>query len=399
MACRICKTDTCTDVIRLGDQVITSRFPKLGEPPAPTTPMTLMMCSTCGLVQLRDLVAGSDMYEHMYGYRSGISGTMRAHLMDYHRQIMGMIFLKYGDAVLDIGSNDATFLKMYPAMLNRVGCDPTGKQFFSYYGKDIALVPTYFTKEAVEPLGFTYKVVSSISMFYDLPDPIQFAKDIHSVLHPDGVWTFEQSYIKTMLERNSFDTICHEHVEYYGVRQLKHILDSAGFKIIRISTNDCNGGSTRVFAAKKESNWMEDIETVDKMLAEESTLADPATYTAFMTRCDIEIAKLRAHLNSGKTTYIYGASTKGNCLLQYANIGPSDIKYAVERNLEKVGRTTSTGIEIISEETMRASPPEYLLVLPWHFKQEIVERESAFLKAGGKLIFPLPTFEIVGDSL
>jgi len=394
MACRICGTNTCKDVIDLGDQVITSRFPKVGEPPAPSSRITLMMCGICGLVQLRNLVTGSELYEHMYGYRSGISATMRAHLRDYNDEIMLLASIEEGDAVLDIGSNDATFLKMYPASLKRHGCDPTGSQFASEY-TDLFLTPTYFTKEAVAPFGFEYKVVSSISMFYDLPDPVQFARDIYDVLHEDGLWTFEQSYIKTMLERNSFDTICHEHVEYYGVRQIKHILDLAGFKIVRIRLNECNGGSTRIFAAKKESRWTEDIQVVKRLLDGERHLADPATYHSFMARCDDEIVKLKSHLATGKTTYIYGASTKGNCLLQYAEIGPNEVKYAVERNPAKVGCTTSTGIEIISEETMRAAPPEYLLVLPWHFKAEIMERESAFLKAGGKLIFPLPTFEII----
>lgn len=397
MACRICKTDTCKDVIDLGNQAITSRFPEINEV-VPVTRITLMMCDVCGLVQLRDLVAGSEMYEHMYGYRSGISATMRAHLREYNDEIMLLASIEDGDAVLDIGSNDATFLKMYPTTLQRHGCDPTGRQFAMEYLPDILLTPTYFTKEAVAPFGLKYKVVSSISMFYDLPDPVQFARDVYDVLHEDGLWTFEQSYIKTMLERNSFDTICHEHVEYYGVCQIKHILDLAGFKIVRISLNDCNGGSTRVFAAKKDSRWTEDIRMVQRLLDGEAHLADPKTYGAFMDRCDKQIAKLEAHLATGKTTYIYGASTKGNCLLQYAGIGSDRVKYAVERNPAKVGLTTATGIEIISEETMRANPPEYLLVLPWHFKTEIIERESAFLKAGGKLIFPLPTFEIVGDS-
>jgi len=337
------------------------------------------------------------MYEHMYGYRSGISATMRAHLREYNDEIMLLATPENGDAVLDIGSNDATFLKMYPNTLTRVGCDPTGKQFSAEYD-GLTLVPTYFSKEVIAPLGLTFAVVSSISMFYDLPDPVRFACDIHSVLSPEGLWTFEQSYIKTMLERNSFDTICHEHVEYYGVRQIKHILDLAGFKIVRVSLNDCNGGSTRFFAAKKESRWVEDARTVQTLLDGEAHLADPKTYGSFMDRCDGEISKLQKHLNTGASTYIYGASTKGNCLLQYAGIGPDRVKYAVERNLQKVGCTTSTGIEIISEETMRTSPPEYLLVLPWHFKQEIIDRESEFLKAGGKLIFPLPTFEIIGYS-
>jgi len=381
-------------VIKLGNQVITSRFPKIGEPPASSTQMTLMMCRVCGLVQLRELVAGSEMYEHMYGYRSGISGTMRAHLREYNDEIMLLAALEDDDAVLDIGSNDATFLKMYPSTLKRHGCDPTGAQFANEY-EGLFLTPTYFTKEAVASLGFKYKVVSSISMFYDLPDPVQFARDIYDVLHEDGLWTFEQSYLKTMLERNSFDTICHEHVEYYGIRQIKHILDMAGFKIVRVSLNDCNGGSSRIFAAKKESRWTEDIRMVQKLLDGEDHLGNPDTYTIFMACCDTEIAKLKAHLATGASTYIYGASTKGNCLLQYAGIDPDLVKYAVERNPAKVGCVTSTGIEIISEETMRAAPPAYLLVLPWHFKAEIIAREHAFLKAGGKLIFPLPMFEIV----
>jgi len=393
MACRICKTDSCVNVIELGDQVITSRFPKLGEASPPVTPMTLMMCEMCGLVQLRGTVPGSEMYEHMYGYRSGISGTMRSHLRQYNEEICSLISIEEGDALLDIGSNDATFLKMYPADTVRVGCDPTGNQFTEFY-EGLQLVPTYFTREAVEPLGLVYKVVSSICMFYDLPDPVQFAKDVHSVLHDDGIWTFEQSYVKTMLERNSFDTICHEHLEYYGVRQIQHILDLAGFNCVRISLNDSNGGSMRVYAAKKSSSWSRSSD-IDTLIAGETHLSTVETYTSFMKRCDNELTKLRDHLNTGKTTYIYGASTKGNCLLQYAKIGPSEVRYAVERNLEKVGRTTSTGIEIISEETMRANPPEYLLVLPWHFRNEIITRESAFLRAGGKLIFPLPTFEIV----
>ena len=397
MLCRVCKTDTCEVVIDLGNQVITSRFPRITEPTAPTTPMTLVMCNTCGLVQLRDIVAGSEMYEHMYGYRSGISGTMRTHLKAYNDEITSLVTMNPGDAVLDIGSNDGTLLHMYPDHLTRVGCDPTGRQFAEYYG-DLTLVPTYFSEGAIAHLGLEFSVVSSISMFYDLPDPVQFARDVNAVLKPEGVWTFEQSYIKTMLEKNSFDTICHEHVEYYGIRQIKHILDQSGFKIIRVSLNSCNGGSSRLFAAKKGSSWSEDVSTVERLIGEESYLANPATYSDFMKRCDHEMAKLRAHLDSGKTTYIYGASTKGNCLLQYAKIGTSDIKYAVERNPEKIGRVTSTGIEIIGEETMRTNPPEYLLVLPWHFKDEIIVRESDFLKAGGKLIFPLPTFQIIDQT-
>ncbi len=390
MTCRICKTDTAEVVIDLGEQYITSRFPEYGDWSTPKTYICLVQCKTCGLVQLRDLVSQNELYEHMYGYRSGLNGMMRKHLEDYNAELCSKVSLKPGDAVLDIGSNDATFLRFYSEDVTRVGCDPTGKQFADCYS-GLTLVPTYFTASAVA--GMKFRAVSSISMFYDLPDPVQFAKDIYSVLEDDGIWTLEQSYILTMLERNSIDTICHEHVEYYALRQIKHIMDLAGFVIVDVSKNDCNGGSFRIYVSKTGT----ETSKVSEWLAEEAKqkLDDPETYRAFERNCRAEVDKLKEYLASNPSTYIYGASTKGNCLLQYAGIGEKDVPFAVERNLEKVGKMTCTGIPIISEETMREDPPKNLLVLPWHFRSAIVEREAEFLRGGGKLVFPFPKFEVV----
>lgn len=396
MSCRICKGSNLEDVVDLGNQVITSRFPKYRDFSTPKTHICLVRCAECGLVQLKHTVAQEELYEHMYGYRSGLNEMMRSHLHDYNLEIQSMICLQEGDQVLDIGSNDATFLSYYPSFVTKVGCDPTGKQFLEHYAKhNIQLVPTYFSCNVVP--NTPYKVVTSISMFYDLPDPVQFAKDVYSVLDNEGIWSLEQSYILTMLEQNSIDTICHEHVEYYGLRQIKRIMDDANLKIIRISRNECNGGSFRIYVAKRESSWKEVLEDIHAYLQNEENagLNSIDTYKAFVSRCNEEIAKLKSFLSANPNTYIYGASTKGNCLLQYANITQSDIQYAVERNQEKIGCMTSTGIEIIDEEQMRAEPPKYLLVLPWHFRNAIIKREADYLKNGGSLVFPLPKFEIM----
>ncbi len=208
-----------------------------------------------------------------------------------------------------------------------------------------------------------------------------------------------------MIKRKSIDTICHEHIEYYAVKQIKDIMDRAGFKIINITENDCNGGSFRITVSKRTSDkFIEATQLITKYLENETLyrLSEPDTYRDFLNECNYEVQKLK-HLinainNSGKKVYIYGASTKGNCLLQYANIGPEQIKYAVERNPNKVGKMTSTFIEIISEEKMRENPPDYLLVLPWHFKEEIIKRESTFLENGGQFIFPLPSLSIIGNK-
>jgi len=404
--CRICGSTDLKIVISLGEQYITSRFPEYGDFTTPKTPIDLCVCKECRLLQLMQTTFSSELYEYEYGYRSGISNTMREHLKNYQAEILSMAKLEDGDTVVDIGSNDSTMLQYYSNKLKRIGVDPTGNQFKEYYG-DVELIPTYFTFD-----NFTNiygqrkcKIVSSISMFYDLPDPVQFAKDIYSILLDDGIWTCEQSYMPTMLKTNSIDTICHEHLEYYSLHQIKEIADRANLKIIDVKFNKCNGGSFRVYFAKKNSTiYNENIELINTILNEEVALGllNDSIFEKFISTCDIEVKKLRDFVDTvnknGKKMYVYGASTKGNCLLQYAKLGESDMKYAVERNPKKIGKMTNTGIEIIGEETMRENPPDYLLVLPWHFREEILVREKEFLDSGGQFVFPFPHFEIVGSK-
>ena len=404
--CRICKDDKLVDVISIGEQFITSRFPKYGDFSTPKTQITLCMCKTCGLIQLRETTDSSELYEYEYGYRSGISNTMRDHLKKYQEEIVSKVQLEIGDIIVDIGSNDSTMLQYYSSDLRRIGVDPTGKQFQQYYG-DVELLSTYFNCENfLNNFGkIKCKIVSSISMFYDLPDPVQFAKDIHSVLEDDGIWTCEQSYLLTMLKLNSIDTICHEHLEYYALHQIKNIADRANFKIIDVLFNDCNGGSFRIYFAKRDSILhKENTELINKILLNESEVGimNEQLYKNFMKNCDIQVKYLKDFIETinknNKKVYIYGASTKGNCLLQYAKLNETHIKYAVERNPKKIGKMTITGTEIISEETMRDSPPDYLLVLPWHFRNEIMSRETSFSSSGGQFIFPFPHFEIIGSK-
>jgi GDP-D-mannose dehydratase len=401
--CRLCKSTNLEEAINLGEQIITSRFPVYGDFSTPKTPISLCLCNECGLLQLYQTTFSSELYEYEYGYRSGISNTMREHLKNYQEEILTIVKLNDGDTLVDIGSNDSTMLHYYSDKYNRIGVDPTGDQFKECYG-DVELLPTYFTYDNFQKRypNTKCKLVSSISMFYDLPDPVQFAKDIYQILEDDGIWTCEQSYMPNMIKTNSIDTICHEHLEYYGLIQIKKIADMSDFKIIDIKFNDCNGGSFRVYFAKNSSlRYNEKSDLINSIVKEEQTMGymNIDTYKNFIKKCDNEVNKLKYFINEtnkmNKKTYVYGASTKGNCLLQYANLGETEMKYAVERNPKKVGKMTNTGIEIIDEEKMRESPPDFLLVLPWHFRKEIIERENTFLKNGGQLVFPFPIFEIV----
>jgi hypothetical protein len=406
-ACRICASSKLEDVVDLGSQHLASRFPKLSEQQqVPVGPVVLCMCTDCSLVQLKHTLSGSDMYEHEYGYRSGISNTMRQHLHDFNLEIQHNFEtvagrqLNSSDTVLDIGSNDTTFLRNYPEEVSKVGCDPTGKQFQEFYKQDIRLFPTYFCREAI-PEDIKFSIVTSISMFYDLPDPVQFARDVYDVLTQDGIWVFEQSYALMMINQNSLDTICHEHLEYYNLKNIQDICKAAGFTIFDVKFNDCNGGSMRVYAHKSSVTSCELPKfDMQPLLQQEQHLYLPDTYKQWIQACADEIAKTKQFLETcsknNQTCYIYGASTKGNTLLQYAGLTREHLKYAVERNLTKVGKfTPGNNIPIISEEKMRSDPPYAMLVLPWHFKEEILVREAQYLDQGGIMIFPLPHFEIV----
>ena len=404
--CRICNSNNLVDVIDLKEQYITSRFPKYGDWSTLKTNITLCKCSICGLVQLKETTLPSELYEYEYGYRSGISNTMREHLKSYQEEILSIVNLNDGDTIVDIGSNDSTMLQYYSKSLKRIGVDPTGSQFKEYYN-DVDLMPTYFTYEnfrKVYPM-LKCKIVSSISMFYDLPEPVTFAKDIYNILDDDGIWTCEQSYLCEMIRTNSIDTICHEHLEYYALHQIKEIADRSNFKIIDVKFNNCNGGSFRIYFSKKECNkYQEATELINTILKQEIEMGifENTLYEKFMDTCNFEVNKLKKFIdninNDGKQMWIYGASTKGNCLLQYANLTQKHLKYAVERNPKKIGKMTCSGSEIISEDKMRLNPCEFLLVLPWHFRNEIIERENEYLENGGQLVFPFPKFEIVSKK-
>ncbi len=314
--------------------------------------------------------------------------------------------LQKNDIVLDIGSNDGTLLKSYSQQdIRKIGIDPGGDQYRRYYPEDIRLVSDFFTASGFNSVfpGEKAKIITSISMFYDLEVPLEFVKNIRQILHKDGIWILEQSYLPTMLAMNSFDTICHEHLEYYTFGQIEWMLKRNQLKPVDIEFNSINGGSFKIYVAHENSVHSSYSDAIKTTIASEKSLKldTEKPYIDFCERVEKIRNDLKTFLKTekekGKKIFVYGASTKGNVLLQYFNIDSSLITAAADRNPEKWGcRTPGTNIPIISEEDARKAKPDYFLVLPWHFKQEFIEREADFLKGGGKFIFPLPETEIIG---
>ncbi len=407
--CRVCGSKSLQKVIDLGPQYLQGSFVKPGKEMPSTRKIncSLVRCNpqedenACGLLQMEHSVPPEILYA-AYWYRSGTNNTMRNHLKGIVDEAIHIVKKDYC-TVLDIGCNDGTLFSYYPKNWKKYGCDPSD---VAQEVKDAVVVQDIFPSAALSNCIANDKmdIITSIAMFYDLEDPVSFVKNIKKFLSPEGIWVFEMSYMPKMLAMDSYDTICHEHLEYYSLAVLEKIASIAQMKIFKISFNDINGGSIRCFATHEESNLYfnnEDHKFMNEIRQKEFDLEldTDKPYIAFQYR--IEKVKTELHnllvkfKEEGKKVHIYGASTKGNTILQWCEINNTLVEYAAERNPDKYGaRTLGTDIPIISESESRAMNPDYYLVLPWHFKDEFIEREKDALNNGMGFIFPIPTINI-----
>jgi len=409
--CRICGSLALTPVIDLGNQYLQGSFIKPGKesPPIRSISTELVRCNpmvdehACGLLQTSISVPSEILYSS-YWYRSGTNNTMRTHLKniaDEASQLIG----KDNAVILDIGCNDGTLMRNYPSKFEKYGVDPS--DVAQEVKDDMTVVQDIFPSSELRKItkGKKFDIITSIAMFYDLEDPTMFVKSIKESLDSEGIWIFEMSYMPLMLEMNSYDTICHEHLEYYSFAVIEKLLGNNEMKIVKVGFNDINGGSIRCYATH-ENNFKfknrESAEAIKNIRQQEFDLELDTSkpYKNFQDRIDQHKEELNSLLKKlkkeGKTIHIYGASTKGNTILQWCGIDNAIIDYAADRNPDKYGaKTIGTEIPIISEEDSRAMNPDYYLVLPWHFKEEFLEREKETILSGTGMIFPLPHIHVI----
>jgi 2-polyprenyl-3-methyl-5-hydroxy-6-metoxy-1,4-benzoquinol methylase len=378
-------------------------------PPTRKIPTRLVRCDpmkdeqACGLVQMEHTVPPEVLYS-AYWYRSGTNNTMRQHLKGIAEEAASLVG-KAAACVLDIGCNDGTLLMSYPAKFQKFGIDPSDVVLEIH--DDLQIVQGIFpSEELAERLeGKKVDIVTSIAMFYDLESPTQFTQNVKSILDAEGIWIFEMSYMPTMLSMTSYDTICHEHLEYYSLSVIEYVMKQAGMRVFNVSQNPINGGSLRCYATHadnftfKKDEW---VHNVKRTRQEEFDLGldTEKPYKNFQDRVNVHkeelVSLLKGLKKQGKKIHIYGASTKGNTILQWCDIDNRIIDFAAERNPDKYGaHTLGTDIPIISEAESRAMNPDYYLVLPWHFKEEFIVREREALNRGIGFIFPLPTIETI----
>lgn len=399
--CRSCLSIKLIEVLSLGEQYLSDYIESSRKPKK--YPLVLVLCRRCSLLQLKHSAAKEDLYTETYGYRSGINNTMKYELKSIvEKSISKLKIKKTRFTAIDIGANDGTLLSNYSKKIFRVGIEPIQK-FAEECRKDADVVINDFFnyKSYAKKLnGKKAHIITAISCFYDIDNPNQFLSDVKKILDKDGIFVVQQNYLVGMLQQNAFDNIVHEHLEYYSLLSLEYLLNKYDLEIFDVELSDINGGSFRTFISHKCE--MRINENVLKLRKEEKklNLYRVKVYRDFASRVNKIKKNLHSLLsdlkNKRKTIYVYGASTRGNTLLQFCNIDNKLIGAAVERNAKKWGKNiASVGIPIISEKQAREDKPDYMLVLPWFFKEEFLEREKNYLKNGGHFIFPLPKVEII----
>ncbi len=409
--CRVCGNKELVPIISLGNLFV-SNFVDAPESKFVKGPLDLVLCSGkkgCSLLQLKHTISSHLMYRN-YWYRSGMNRTMTLALADIANKAENVVKLANNDIVLDIGCNDGTLLRAYRTKgIRLVGFEPARN--LVPYAEDGAtkIINDFFNFESFQKeFGKEKaKIITSIAMFYDLDEPNKFVSDVAKCLDRNGLWVIEMQYLPVVLLNNAFDCICHEHLEIYSLKALENLLGMHGLEVFDVELNNVNGGSIRTYIRYSGGSSIKPFEGASERLKKQRAfeqslgLDKNKIYREFAERVNAIKEKVVSFIKTekakGKKIFVYGASTKGNTLLQYFGLDYTLIEAAAEKNPDKWGKKTiGTMIPIVSEEEARRDKPDYFLVLPWHFLKEFKEREKEFLRNGGKFIVPLPEFKILG---
>ena len=408
--CRSCGSQNLKPILSLGNQYVVG-FVSNKEEGGTKVPLDLILCENCKLLQLKHNAPPESMWGEQYWYKSGINSMIKDNLKKIVDEIKEMINLKDEDIVIDIGCNDGTMFEYYNKNTNLVGFEPSKNVANEAKEKGYKVINNFFNAQNFkEEFGNKKaKVISAISMFYDLEDPNKFMKDIVEILDKDGLFVIQQNYVASMLKNNAFDNICHEHREYYSLYSLNNLLEKYGLEIFDVHLNDLNGGSIRTYIKFKGNSNIIPFENAKKRLDEikdnEITLElnTSKPYLDFANRIEgikKEIMDfLKKEKAAGKKICGCGASTRGSVILQYFELGPEIIDCLFDKNSDKEGKMPAgSWIPITSPENIDKYNPDYQFVVIWHLFKSLGNDEKNFVQKGGKFILPLPQFKII-DSL
>tara|TARA_B100000575_G_scaffold294650_1_gene312669 strand:+ start:5478 stop:6734 length:1257 start_codon:yes stop_codon:yes gene_type:complete len=401
MKCKNCKKSSLKKVVEIGKQPLSGFFYSKKKINLKKYSLDLYKCSKCNLVQLSNTVNVKKMYGVHYGYKTSVSKMMISHLKEKVKRLKKRKIIRKKNTILDIGSNDASFLKLLKKNNNLYGIDPSALKFKKEY-KGIKLIPNFFSKKNIlshtKNKNIKFDLISSFAIFYDVEDPNSFCRDIELLLSDDGIWICEFSYLPLMLKNLTFDQICHEHLMYYTFSVFEKILINNKLKVIDIKMNEINGGSLEVIVAKSKSKRISNTKLIKRIKKDEKKITFKA-YQNFSKRIKRVKEDLVSFVDKNYPIIGYGASTKGNIVLNYCKLSSQKINYVCDANTQKFGKyTPGSNIVIISKAKMRILKPKYILVLIWSFRSEVIKQELDYIEKGGNLIFHLPKFHIINKK-
>lgn len=392
--CRLCNNKKLSNVYNFGNFYVSNFVSKKNIKKGIKAPLNFVYCNNCKLLQLSHSAPQEIMYKRYYWYRSGVTNTMQHALKDIYNSVEKMKFLKKNDVVLDIGANDGTMLSYFKKKYRTIGIEPAKNLQKSLKKNCHFAVNDFWNISSFQKIISKHKInkpklITAIGMFYDLEDPCKFIKDAFNALDDNGIFIAQLMCLKSMLIKNDLGNICHEHLEFYTFESLKYLFEKNGFKIIKIEENHINGGSYRIFCSKYSKKSI--------TFKENTSLKRIKKFITDVNKTRYDFLKFfQKETLKGKTFMVYGASTKGNTVLQYYNLDSNKIKFASERSPEKWGKyTVGTGIKIISEKEARKKKPDYFLVFPYGFIHEFKRREKKWLERGGKFILLYPRFKVI----
>ena len=391
--CRLCNNHKLKNIHNFGNIFVSNFVSSKNIKKGIKAPLKLVFCSNCKLLQLEHSAPQEIMYKKFYWYKSGITKTMRDGLKELYLDIRKKCKLKKGDVILDIGANDGTLLKYFKNNnFITIGCEPANNLQKELKSNCDYVIHDFWNSKHLKKIPHKHrklKVITAIGMFYDLEDPSLFIKHAADALDDNGIFVAQLMCLQSMLKMNDLGNICHEHLEYYSYDSLKYLFEKNGLKIFKITENNINGGSYRVYCKKniKKSvtyNEQTSYKNIKKFIS--NVIKNKNETISFLNKSK----------KDGKKVFLYGASTKGNTLLQYYKIDNKLVQYAAERSKDKWGKyTIGSGIEIITEEMARNLNPDYFYVMPYGFINEFVLREKKWLNKGGRFLLPYPNFKIV----
>jgi len=396
--CLLCKNKNIKEIFSIGNLFVSNFVKKKDVKKGIRAPLNLLHCKNCSLIQLSHIAPQELMYKRFYWYRSGVTKIMQKGLYDIFKDSLKYVSLDKNDVVLDIGANDGTLLNYYKKKnIITIGCEPAKNLQKSLKRNCSFCIKNFWDKKELNKILIKNKlrkpkIITAIGMFYDLEEPNKFIKDAADSLDEKGIFIAQLMCLKTMIKKNDLGNICHEHIEFYSLKSLKFLFEKNGFEIFKLEENDINGGSYRIYCRKlKKGSIRLKNENVQKLMKE---FVRRVEYNKMVT-----VNFIRKKIKEGKKVFLYGASTKGNTVLQYYGLNYKMIPFAAERSPEKWGKyTIGTGIKIISEKMARNYNPDYFFVTPWGFIKEFISREKKWLKKGGHFIVPFPKFKLIKSN-